>query len=94
MIVISIVSILISIAVYFGVSTILWNFSSTADPFGLSMLTVIITLIIVSYIFAFRDFRNSPNGRIKNPEFHKHFFRTLLVNLVLGIIIVFVLGGI
>lgn len=79
----SIYSLLITLAVFIGVRVFFLSILPPwANPIAATLLILIVSVLIVNFIFAFRAFRNHPNGRLRNPEFHKYFFRNLIINLV------------
>jgi len=78
----SIYSLLITLAVFLGVR---FFFSAvlppTSNPVAATLLILIVSVLIVNFIFAYRAFKNHPNGRLHNPDFHRYFFRNLIINL-------------
>lgn len=94
MIVFSFFSLITSMVVFFLVRLFLFQLMPTGfNVFAFDLLVMLISFTICSFIFALRDFRNSPNGRLKNKEFHRHFFKTLSLNLLIGTIITLLMGG-
>jgi hypothetical protein len=79
----SIYSLLITLAVFLGVRFFFLSILPPwANPVAATLLILIVSVFIVNFIFAYRAFKNHPNGRLHNPDFHRFFFRNLLINLV------------
>jgi len=79
----SIFSLIITLAVFLGVRVVLFSIlPPTANPLAATLLVLIVSVVIVNFIFAYRAFKNHPNGILKNPDFHRFFFRNLVINLV------------
>ncbi len=79
----SIYSLLITLAVFLGVRLAFFAILPTdGNPLAATLLVLIVSVLIVNFIFSYRLFKNHPDGIWRNPDFHRYFFRNLLLHLV------------
>lgn len=77
----SIISLVITLAVFLGVRFI---FISLLPPFynplAATIAILLISVFLVNLIFAMRVFKNHPNGRLRNPAFHRYLLTNFAIN--------------
>lgn len=77
----SITSLLMTLAVFLGVRFVLFSLlPPNGNPIAATIAVLLISVLIVNFIFAMRAFKNHPNGRLQNPDFHRYFLTNFLIN--------------
>lgn len=79
---ISLVSLLISFAVFFVVRQVVFALRPTNYLFA-EIVVLLISTFTISVIFALRAFRGFPGKKMREPMFHRMIMQTFLINLVI-----------
>ena len=81
-------SLLITLAVFIGVRFALFQIlPPNGNPVAATLAVLLISVLIVNFIFAMRTFKNHPNGRLNNPDFHRFFLINFAINAVFIILL-------
>jgi hypothetical protein len=85
-IVMSLFSLVVSFLIFIGVRYIVYALNPT-NPFFANLLIILLGSLIVSFIFAVRQFRYLGRDKWRSQIFHTFFIRTFLINFVIVFLI-------
>jgi|LSQX01.2.fsa_nt_gb hypothetical protein len=86
----SIISLIIALAVFIGTKYLVFYIGSVVgglNPLFAMILIIIVASFVISLIMTSIEFKNSPNGRLHNPLFHRRLITRFLINSITLIII-------
>lgn len=82
----SLTSLIFTLIIFYGVQFLVYSvLPPTANPFAASILAISLAVIVINFINAYRIFRRSREGILRNPAFHKFFLTNTFINLALAI---------
>lgn len=84
----SILSLLVTLGVFIGVRFLIFAIlPAGVNLEAVSILSIVVAVIVVNIIYSVMRFRRSPNGMLRNPDFHRYFLTNLFINLAIVLLL-------
>lgn len=84
----SFLSLIVTIAVFIGVRVAIFAIlPPNVNYDAASILALVVAVIVINFINAYRNFRRSPNGILRNPAFHRYFLMNTFINMALVLLL-------